>query len=184
MRSWDELEAYLLGLVKKVGGADYALRDSGGRHLAPRPPPRIDRNSFFEAAFQQSLHEALKADPPPADPVGTVVQNRAREIARLGVRAERFKQHAAVLDDVVGIDFVRKGPGKRYVHRQANLPFIAERFLSSYLLIIAFRDVSAVDAQGVVLALERARATISDMLGSLPPDGGGYEAVSNAMRLR
>jgi len=34
--SSDALQAYLLDLVRKVGGVSYALRDSGGRHLAPR----------------------------------------------------------------------------------------------------------------------------------------------------
>jgi hypothetical protein len=87
-----------------------------------------------------------------------------------------------LLDEAVGVDFVRKGPGKRYVHREAAFPFVAERFLSSYLLIIAFGDVGAVDAQGVILALERARSVISDMLGDLPPDDGGDRAIAHSQR--
>ncbi len=95
---------------------------------------------------------------------------------------ERFKQHAAVLDAAVGAEFVKRGPGKRYVHRQADLPFIAERFLSSYLLIIAFGDPDLVDEGGAVLALERARSGICTMLEDLPPDNGGDRALSNANR--
>jgi hypothetical protein len=100
------------------------------------------------------------------------------------VDSGRFEQHAAVLARAVGVDFAKKGPGNRYLHRHADLPFIAERFLSSYVLIIGFREAADVDAQGVVLALERARATICDLLAGLPPDGGGHEALSNAMRWR
>jgi len=113
----------------------------------------------------------------------TLVQEQAQNDP-LAARFGQFEQHAAVLGRTVGVDFVKKGPGKRYMHRQADLPFIAERFLSSYVLIIAFREAADVDAQGVVLALERARATICDLLARLPPDGGGDEAISNAMRWR
>ena len=184
MTSWDALEAYLLDLVRKVGGVAYVLRDSGGRHLAPRPPPPVDRRAIVEAAFREGRRADAKGDKEDRDddPVKTALYNRDRALARYNARIERFKPRFALLDEAVGVDFVRKGPGKRYVHREAALPFIAERYLSSYLLIIAFRDVDAVDAQGVVLALERARSVISDMLGDLPPDDGGDRAIAQSQR--
>lgn len=116
------------------------------------------------------------------DPLKTALENYSRALARYNVRLKRFRPHSALLDEAVGVDFVRKGPGKRYVHREAARPFIAERFLSSYLLIIAFNDVGAVDAQGVVLTLERARSVISDLLGDLPPDHGGDRAIAHSQR--
>jgi len=210
--SWDALEAYLSDLVRKVGGVSYVLRDSGGRHLAPRPPPAVDRTAVIQEFIRERFLEAQKEDkgdrseplelarldrsaideavqrislgephPEPA-PVQAALENRARALARYNARIARFKQHSALLDEACGVDFVRKGPGKRYVHREAALPFVAERLLSSYLLIIAFRDVRAVDAQGVVLCLERARSIISDMLGDLPPDDGGDRAIAYSQR--
>ena len=110
------------------------------------------------------------------------LRDRARALVQHLTGVERIKPLSALLDETVGVDFVRKGPGKRYVHRGAEFPFIAERLLSSYLLIIAFREVSAVDAQGVVLTLERARPVISDMLGDLPPDDGGDRAIAHSQR--
>jgi len=184
VKAWEELEGYLVHLVKKIGGTGYALRDSGGRHLAPRVAPLGDRKATLQAALLRHLAEGIVEDPSMSDATSRVVQARALASARIAVNSGRFEQHAAVLERAVGVDFVRKGPGKRYLHRQADLPFIAERFLSSYVLIIGFRAAGDVDAQGVVLALERARATISDLLAGLPPDGGGHEAISNAMRWR
>jgi hypothetical protein len=110
------------------------------------------------------------------------VRGRIREFERVMQLMERFKQHADVLENAVGADFAMKGPGRRYVHRAADLPFIAERLLSSYLLIVAFPAVDALDGGGILMALERARSTICDMLSDLPPDGGGDQAVSNANR--
>jgi hypothetical protein len=181
------------------------LRDSGGRHLAPRPPPPVDRTAIIEEFIRKRFREDEKEgkvdrnepltivlekieerlariDEGAIDPVQAALENRARALARYNARIERFKPHSALLDEAIGVDFVRRGPGKRYVHREAALPFVAERFLSSYLLIIAFRDVGAVDAQGVVLALERARSVISDMLGDLPPDDGGDRAIAHSQR--
>ena len=237
MTSWDALEAYLLDLVRKVGGVVYVLRDSGGRHLAPRPPPPVDRRATVDPedealikAIRERFLEGDKGDkgdkPDNADKpdmpdritnelrrsleaveqrilshldgmleashrisrneapelVWMTIKDPAGAVARYNARIEQFEPHAAALDEAVGVDFVRKGPGKRYVHREAALPFIAERYLSSYLLIIAFRDVGAVDAQGVILALERARAVISDMLEDLPPDDGGDRAIAHSQR--
>jgi hypothetical protein len=95
---------------------------------------------------------------------------------------ERFKQHAGAVEKAVGANFVMRGPGKRYVHRVADLPFIAERLLSSYLLIVEFPSLDALEGGGILMTLERARSTICDMLGDLPPDGGGDRALSNANR--
>jgi hypothetical protein len=184
VRAWAELEAYLVRLVKKIGGTSYVLRDSGGRHLAPRTPPLGDRTATLDAGLRRYVAERLGKDPSLSDATLRVLQARAHASGGIALNARRFEQHAAVLERAVGVDFVKKGPGKRHLHRQPDLPFIAERFLSSYLLIIAFREAADVDAQGVVLALERARPTISDLLAGLPPDGGGHEAISNSMRWR
>ena len=185
MTSWDELEAYLSTLVDRVGGALYVLQDSGGRHLAPRLPVKHD-STLYRAAVNRWERARGGADPDKPDVDGTDNRDPAPEISRY-LRyfdsLERSKQCSPVLDAAVGADFVKRGPGKRYVHRQADLPFIAERFLSSYLLIIAFGAPAAVDQGGAVLALERARGVICAILEGLPPDGGGARALSSANRL-
>ena len=174
--SWDDLEAYLSTLVEKVGGTAYVLQGSGGRHLAPRPWAK-DNASLFEA-----LNRWLLAQQGVAPQDGTADPDPAPEVSRYMDALDRFKQHSAVLDSAVGADFVKRGPGKRYVHRSADLPFIAERFLSAYLLIIAFEHADVLDEGGAILALERARSAVTDMLETLPPDGGGDRALSNANR--
>ncbi len=83
---------------------------------------------------------------------------------------ESFDRLTASVEKRVGPAFVKRGPGKRYIHRDAELPFVVERLLSSHLL----------DEGGVVL--ERARPTICDMLEGLPPDDGGDRAFSSAKR--
>jgi hypothetical protein len=177
--SWDELEAYLSNLVEKVGGTSYILQGSGGRHLAPRPPA----GATLVEAIERWLREQRKGDAPAAEAAGVAELYAAPEVRTFFALLERSKQVAAALDAAVGADFVKRGPGKRYVHRQADLPFIAERFLSAYLLILAFSDAAAVDEGGAVFGLERARSVISALLEDLPPDGGGDRALSIAKRL-
>jgi hypothetical protein len=178
--SWDELEGYLSALVEKVGGATYVLQGSGGRYLAPRLLAKDDA-TLFELLnrwlFAQRREHVEKDQPGGADN-GAPASEASRYLNAL----ERIKQYAAALDAAAGAEFVKRGPGKRYIHRQADLPFIAERFLASYILIIAFDDPDAVDRGGAVLALERARSAISTMLEDLPPDGGGDRALSNVNR--
>jgi hypothetical protein len=205
MTSWSSLETYLDRLVKSVAGVGYVLRGSRGRHLAPRLP-RINEAALADAfnALQRGKEEGRDSDRL-RELLGRVLllaasvereaesfRERSRDDTFEGVLREvervmrliaRFNQHSAVLESAIGGNFVTRGPGKRYIHRAADLPFIAERLLSSYVLVVVFRSVEALDSDGVLLALGRARSTICDMLGDLPPDGGGDRALSNANRI-
>jgi hypothetical protein len=178
--SWDDLEAYLSALVEKVGGAAYILQGSGGRYLAPRLLDKDDA-PLFEVLnrwlFAQRGEHGQKDRPAGADN-----EAPAPGASRYLDALQRIPRYAAALDAAAGAEFVKRGPGKRYIHREADLPFIAERFLASYILIIAFEDPDVVDGGGAILALERARSAISTMLEDLPPDGGGDRALSNVNR--
>jgi hypothetical protein len=187
--SWADLEAYLRELVKKVGGTAYVLRDTGGRHLVPRPPPVTNAADLFKAigrrvSVSRLLRVRAEEDAPTGDGAKSTNEEALIRMLYRHIRfTNRFNEHSGVLDAVVGADFVRRGPGKRYVHDPADLPFIAERFVASYLLIIEFGFGAVLEERGAVRALEKARPVICDMLADLPPEDGGDRAVSNAGRV-
>jgi hypothetical protein len=84
---------------------------------------------------------------------------------------ERKKDCIELLENRFGKNFLRKGRGKRFLHNEKNNLFIAEQLLSTYLLIIFFKKPFNLFKCSSIL--DKEKEVINDVLGRLPPLGGG-----------
>jgi hypothetical protein len=93
----------------------------------------------------------------------------------------RFERAYAVLQERFGAAFLRRGGGGRHLHRGEDVSFVAETFLSAYLLIVVVPS-ERWHEPSIIEALDAAHATVSDLISSLPPIDGGDGAAARAQR--
>lgn len=186
MTSWSQLEAFLQRLAEKAGGVSYALRDARGVHLVPvfqDLDARKLRGIVALCAYRRKSGKFDdKAEIEKLVKLLALLPDDAPKLRAFIDHVVSFDRALDTIESLLGSDFVKRGPGKRHIHTEPGNMFVAERLLSSYLLIVLFTDDNAPDSVGATWVLEKERAALCDLLQDLPPDDDGDRALASARR--